>query len=115
MKNPSTVYLIPTFLDEDGMDVLPAYILDAVKSSEVFFVENERSARRFLKKLWKEMDIDSYQWFAIHKSEDAVKQEFLQQIKAGKTNCHTERSGLSGYCRSRTNPGCCRTGCRGTD
>jgi len=60
MKNTSTVFLIPTFLDEDGLHVLPAYILDAVKAAEVFFVENERSARRYLKKLWKEMDIDQY-------------------------------------------------------
>ena len=56
----ATVYLIPSFLDEEGMDALPAYILEAVQETEVFFVENERSARRYLKKIWKEMDIDSY-------------------------------------------------------
>ena len=84
MKNAATVYLIPTLLDEEGMEAIPAYILNAVKATEVFFVENERTARRFLKKIWKEMDIDSYRWFVIHKSEDEVKQEFLQQIKLGK-------------------------------
>ena len=81
MKGLSTVYLIPTQLDEDGMHVLPEYLLEAVQLSEVFFVENERSARRFLKKIWKEINIDSYQWFVIHKAEDAVRKEFLQQIK----------------------------------
>ncbi|HTB26652.1 MAG TPA: SAM-dependent methyltransferase [Puia sp.] len=85
MNSQATVYLIPTFLDEEGMDALPAYLLNAVKSSEIFFVENERSARRFLKKLWKEMDIGSYKWVVIHKAEDSVKGEFLQQIKEGKT------------------------------
>ena len=84
MKTPATVYLIPTALDEEGMDSLPLYILDAVKSTEVFFVENERSARRFLKKIWKEMEIDRYQWFVIHKLEEEVKQEFLKQIQQGK-------------------------------
>jgi len=84
MKLQSTVYLIPSFLDEEGMDALPAYITDTVKLCEVFFVENERCARRFLKKIWKEIDIDSYQWFVIHKAEEEVKQEFLRQIKKGK-------------------------------
>jgi 16S rRNA (cytidine1402-2'-O)-methyltransferase len=96
MKSPATVYLIPTLLDDEGMDALPEYILDAVKSSKVFFVENERSARRFLKKLWKEMEIDSYQWFVIHKAEDSVKQEFLQQIKQGKTIAILSEAGCPG-------------------
>jgi 16S rRNA (cytidine1402-2'-O)-methyltransferase len=96
MKNVATIYLIPTQLDEEGMEVLPAYILNAVKATEVFFVENERSARRFLKKLWKEMDIDSYRWFVIHKSEDEVKQEFLQQIKLGKRIAIMSEAGCPG-------------------
>jgi len=96
MKNASTVYLIPTFLDESGLHVLPDYILDAVKIAEVFFVENERSARRYLKKLWKEMDIDSYRWFTIHKTEETVKHEFLQQIKLGKQIAIISEAGCPG-------------------
>ncbi len=96
MKSLSTVYLIPTFLDEEGMDALPAYILNAVKSSEVFFIENERSARRYLKKLWSEMEIDSYQWVVIHKAEDSVKQEFLGKIKEGKTIAILSEAGCPG-------------------
>lgn len=78
------VYLIPTVLYEDALETIPAYLLDAVKDCSVFFVENEKTARRFLKKLWREMVIDDYQWFAIHKAEDAVKSQFLQALKAGK-------------------------------
>lgn len=78
------VYLIPTVLYEDALETIPAYLLDAVKDCSVFFVENEKTARRFLKKLWREMVIDDYQWFAIHKAEDAVKTQFLQALKAGK-------------------------------
>jgi 16S rRNA (cytidine1402-2'-O)-methyltransferase len=96
MKNPSTVYLIPTFLDEDGFNVLPDYLLDAVKETEVYFVENERSARRYLKKLWRDMDIDSYQWFTIHKSEENVKQEVLRQIKLGKQIAILSEAGCPG-------------------
>ena len=84
MKSAATVYLIPTFLDEAAPEALPEYIPQAVKSCEVFFVENERSSRRYLKKLWKEMEIDRYDWFVIHKAEETIRQEFLNQLKQGK-------------------------------
>ena len=75
---PGKLYLIPTFLHEEALETIPAYLLNAVKDCQVFFVENEKTARRFLKKLWKEMVIDDYQWFAIHKAEEEVRKEFLQ-------------------------------------
>ncbi|OIR08268.1 ribosomal RNA small subunit methyltransferase I [mine drainage metagenome] len=78
------IFLIPTVLHEDAIETIPTYILDAVKNCHVFFVENEKTARRFLKKLWKEMVIDDYQWFAIHKAEEEVKQQFIQLLKQGK-------------------------------
>jgi 16S rRNA (cytidine1402-2'-O)-methyltransferase len=96
MTNRAVVYLIPSFLDEEGMNALPAYILPAVQEAEVFFVENERSARRFLKKLWREIDIDSYPWFVIHKAEDEVKIEFLEQIKKGKKIAILSEAGCPG-------------------
>jgi 16S rRNA (cytidine1402-2'-O)-methyltransferase len=81
----ATLYLIPAYLDEHSLAPLPSYILDAVKACEVFFVENERSARRYLKALWKEMVIDNYQWYPIHKAEEEVKAIFRQQLKEGRT------------------------------
>ena len=96
MTPGATVYLIPSFLDEEGMDALPAYLLHAVQEAEVFFVENERSARRFLKKIWKEMDIDRYPWFVIHKAEETLRQEFLRQIKMGKRIAILSEAGCPG-------------------
>ena len=78
------VYLIPTILHEGALETIPTYILDAVKDCQIFFTENEKTARRFLKKLWKEMVIDDYQWFTIHKAEQEVKQQFIQILKQGK-------------------------------
>lgn len=78
------VYLIPTVLHEDALETIPAYLLDAVKDCQVFFVEQEKTARRFLKKLWREMVIDEYQWFAIHKAEEEVRKQFIQLLLAGK-------------------------------
>jgi 16S rRNA (cytidine1402-2'-O)-methyltransferase len=81
----ATLYLIPAYLDENSLAPLPPYILDAVKACEVFFVENERSARRYLKAMWKEMVIDNYTWHPIHKAEEEVKAIFRQALKEGKT------------------------------
>lgn len=78
------VYLIPTVLHEEALETIPSYILEAVKDCTVFFVEQEKTARRFLKKMWKEMVIDDYQWFAIHKAESSVKANFIQLLKSGK-------------------------------
>jgi 16S rRNA (cytidine1402-2'-O)-methyltransferase len=82
--NTGNVYLIPSFLYDDAIETIPPYIVDAVKNCSVFFVENERSARRYLKKLWREMVIDDYQWFTIHKAEAEVQQQFTALLKTGK-------------------------------
>ncbi|MFT3902983.1 MAG: SAM-dependent methyltransferase [Niabella sp.] len=81
----ATVYLIPTFLHEQALHVLPAYILEAIEKCDVLFAENERSARRYLKQLKREIVIDSYEWFTIGKAENEVLQAFRQKIKEGKT------------------------------
>jgi 16S rRNA (cytidine1402-2'-O)-methyltransferase len=78
------VYLIPSFLYDDAVETIPAYVIDAVKDCSVFFVENERSARRYLKKIWKEIVIDDQQWFTIHKAEQEVQQQFTSLLKQGK-------------------------------
>jgi len=80
----ATVYLIPTVLYEGQTDCLPAYILDAVKQCNTFFVENERTARRYLKLLWKDMVIDDYEWYNIKEVNEAVATSFVQKIKEQK-------------------------------
>ena len=80
----SVVYVIPSVLAENAVQTILPYTIDAVKNCQVFFVENERTARRFLKSIWKEMVIDDYEWVAIHKAEDAVKNKFGQLLRNGK-------------------------------
>ncbi len=83
---PGNVYLIPTVLhdNEQALQAIPAYIADAVKNCTVFFVENERTARRYLKKIWREMVIDDYTWHTIHKAEAEVQQAFISYLKQDK-------------------------------
>lgn len=78
------IFLIPTFLYENTVETIPLYVIDAVKKCDVFFVENERTARRYLKLLWPQMVIDDYEWFTIHKAEAEVLQSFAKLLKEGK-------------------------------
>jgi Predicted methyltransferases len=71
--NRSVVYLIPSVLHEQARQTIPAYIIDAVKQCQVLFVENERTARRYLKSIWKEMVIDDYTWVVISNDLSAFK------------------------------------------
>ncbi len=84
MEPTGTVYLIPSLLDENGVEAIPAYIVDAVKKCSVFFVENERTARRYLKKIWKEIVIDDYEWYVMSDTFE-VSDTFRQKLKEGKT------------------------------
>jgi 16S rRNA (cytidine1402-2'-O)-methyltransferase len=81
------IYLVPIVLhdDETALQCIPAYIIDALKKCSVFYVENERTARRFIKKIWKEINIDAYEWHTIHKAENEVLENFKKDIKQLKT------------------------------
>jgi 16S rRNA (cytidine1402-2'-O)-methyltransferase len=81
---PATVYLIPTVLAEDQTECLPSYILDTVKNCSVFFVENERTARRYLKLLSKEIVINDYEWYNMKEVSVETVVAFKQKIKEEK-------------------------------
>jgi 16S rRNA (cytidine1402-2'-O)-methyltransferase len=59
----ATVYLIPSLLHEEGMESIPPYLISAIKECRAFFVENERTTRRYFKKLWPEMVIGVFDTF----------------------------------------------------
>jgi 16S rRNA (cytidine1402-2'-O)-methyltransferase len=79
----STVYLIPSLLAEEGLDAFPPYIIEAIKNCQVFFVENERTTRRYFKQVWKEMVIDEYEWVNMTDASQ-VSDIFKKMIKEGK-------------------------------
>jgi 16S rRNA (cytidine1402-2'-O)-methyltransferase len=93
---PATVYLIPTVLHEGQTNCLPAYILDAVKSCNVLFVENVRTARRYLKYLWKDLVIDEYEWHNIKEISDTTVSTFKQKISEHKIIGIMSESGCPG-------------------
>ncbi len=91
-----TVYLIPCVLDETAQNTIPLYIIDAIKDCKVIFAENERTARRFLKSICKEIVIDAFEWFTIHKAEEEQKNSFRQKINEHKNIAIISEAGCPG-------------------
>ena len=92
----SIIYLIPCTLAEDATATIPAYVMDAVKNCTVIFAENERTARRFLKSMDKQIVIDDFEWFAVHKVEEEVLHSFRQKIKEQKNIAIISEAGCPG-------------------
>lgn len=90
------VLLLPMLLHEEGWEAIPNDIDQWIKSCDVFFVENEKTTRRYFKKIWKEMVIDNYQWFTIHQVEEAQINNFIQILKSGKTIGIVSEAGCAG-------------------
>ena len=64
----SALYLLPVTLGDTPVDsVLPAYNKEVIKDIRHFIVEDVRSARRFLKKVDREADIDSMTFYPLNK------------------------------------------------
>lgn len=64
----AALYLIPVLLGDTTVErVLPAYNLEVVHGIRHFIVEDVRSARRFLKKVDKDFDIDGSQFYLLNK------------------------------------------------
>ncbi len=64
----TALYLVPVLLgDTDPERVLPVWNREVILSVKHFIVEDVRSARRFLKKMDREIDIDSLTFYTLNK------------------------------------------------
>ncbi|MBX2888891.1 MAG: SAM-dependent methyltransferase [Ferruginibacter sp.] len=91
-----TVYLIPTYLHEEGLQCLPNYLLEAIHHCKVIFTENERTTRRYLKMLDSKIIIDDFEWHTINKNSTDYIISFQQAIKQQKTIAIFSEAGLPG-------------------
>lgn len=89
MNNPfaysGKLYLLPTTLgDNDPMEVLPASVQQQVQRLEIFIAENEKTARRAIKKLVPEKSQSSLKFFLLNKHTDPAEiPSFLNACKEG--------------------------------
>lgn len=82
--NKGKLYLIPSFLGEPNQKLISAQWTDAVLPLKHFFVEDERSARRFLRAAGYKTDFAEVQLLLIDKHDDEKNlAQFLDVMKAG--------------------------------
>ena len=82
------LYLIPSQMSDVALDrVLPAHNIEVVRGIRYFVVESLRSARRFLKKCDRDIDIDSLTFNELNEHSDlrdtAALETMLAPIAAG--------------------------------
>lgn len=86
MEIEKALYLIPVTLGETSIEqVLPSYNHDIIVGIKHFIVENIRSARRFLKKVEKSIDIDELTFYELNRHTDRkFIGQYLDALKDGK-------------------------------
>lgn len=80
-----TVIMLPVVLSEDGYASLPDILRAEAESCEVFFVEELRTARRFLRKLIPAFDIDGRTWHQINPKAPEIIHAFRNALQQGRT------------------------------
>jgi 16S rRNA (cytidine1402-2'-O)-methyltransferase len=81
----ATLYLIPNTLgNPDTSSTIPAVITERINGIQVYIVENLRNARRFLKRLNREIDIDSLTFHELNEhTPEAEIPAFLDEALKG--------------------------------
>ena len=81
----TAVYLIPVTLGDTAIEqVLPSYNKEVILGIEHFIVENIRSARRFLKKVDQNIDIEKLTFYEVNQHTDRTNiDRYLDPIKQG--------------------------------
>lgn len=81
----SQVFIFPNTIIDEQIDFLNAvYYEKSIRQVDVFFVENIKPARQLLKRINKNIDIDSFEWVVLKHQEQESKQQFEQAIIANK-------------------------------
>ena len=81
----AVVYMIPTILADDGYQAIPAQVAECVKKCDVFFTENLRTTRRYLKKLMPDIVIDDHHWQEIQKGDADMRKAFAEALRTRQT------------------------------
>lgn len=74
------LHLIPNILAENSIQVIPAYIKDVISPIRIFFVEEIRSARRLLRALDKNFDIDACQFIMLNEHQALNSKEAIELL-----------------------------------
>lgn len=94
--NKGKLYLIPTILGKETQEAtLPSTILKSIKEIDIFIVENLRTARRHIKKIYREKDIDTTTFYSYGKHDTlSLEEDFLPHILSGQNVGLLSEAGL---------------------
>lgn len=82
-KNVGTIYLIPVPLADEGLSTIPEYAKQKAIEIKHYFVENIRTARRYLKQIDSSVVIDEISFSEINQHERADIQLLEKWLNAG--------------------------------
>ena len=85
MPSTGKLYLIPTTLgDNEPLEVLPLSVRQVIEKTTHFIVENEKSARRFIKKITPRKSQSSLQIYKLDKFTNEIEiQDYLDACERG--------------------------------
>lgn len=94
----ATLYLVPNLLAEgDWQSVLPAQVHSILSTTKYFIVENVRTARRFMKQVNRDINIDECTFYEINKrTNPADLPTFLKPIAEGNDVAVLSEAGCPG-------------------
>ena len=82
-----TLYLVPTILSEEALYVIPQNVFDITNKLTVFFVENEKTARRYLRKSGFTASFETTPILPLNEHTDmATVSTYVEYLKQG-TDC----------------------------
>jgi 16S rRNA (cytidine1402-2'-O)-methyltransferase len=82
-----TLYLVPTILSEEALHVIPQNVFDITNKLTVFFVENEKTARRYLRKSGFTASFETTPILPLNEHTDtATVSTYVEYLKQG-TDC----------------------------
>lgn len=92
------LYLIPNLLSEgDWQNVLPAHVLPVLTQTRYFIVENIRTARRFMKQVNQDIEIDDLTFFELNKHTPSSEiPSFLNPLEKGEDIAVISEAGCPG-------------------
>ncbi len=80
-----TLYLIPTQLSDENIQVIPLYVKDIINTLDDFVVEDEKSARHFLKKAGYKKSLNEVQLYLLNEHNASTDLgHLLKPLLAGK-------------------------------
>lgn len=94
--NNGKLYLIPSILGKETQEhTLPSSILDAIQKTNIFIVENLRTARRYIRLVDKEKDINSIIFYSYGKHDNLdLEKNLLNHILLGENVGLISEAGL---------------------